>query len=111
MELEPEAIPEISIEATYTTEQTVDFVNSMINDDDLPMRLMDSSFVNTLQSHISSADVEMLQSLNDAANMAAFEALMGGSADNQQAASRAVFVTDMLMNYKWGQDYWASEWE
>jgi len=111
MELEPEAIPEISIEATYTTEQTVDFVNSMINDDDLPMRLMDSSFVNTLQSHISSADVEMLQSLNDAANMAAFEALMSGSADNQQAASRAVFVTDMLMNYKWGQDYWASEWE
>ncbi len=111
MELEPEAIPEISIETTYTTEQTVDFVNSMINDDDLPMRLMDSSFVNTLQSHISSADVEMLQSLNDAANMAAFEALMGGSADNQQAASRAVFVTDMLMNYKWGQDYWASEWE
>ena len=111
MEMEPESIPEISVETTYTTEQTVDFVNAMINDDDLPMRLMDSSFVNALQSHISSADVEMLQSLNDAANMAAFEALMGGSVDNQQAASRAVFVTDMLMNYKWGQDYWASEWE
>ncbi len=111
MELEPEAIPEISVEMTYTPEQTVDFVNSMINDDDLPTRLIDSSFVNTLQSHVSSADLEMLQALNDAANMAAFEALMGGSSENQQAASRAVFVTDMLMNYKWGQDYWASEWE
>ena len=111
MELEPEAIPEISVEMTYTPEQTVDFVNSMINDDDLPTRLIDSSFVNTLQSHVSSADLEMLQALNDAANMAAFEALMNGSAENQQAASRAVFVTDMLMNYKWGQDYWASEWE
>lgn len=111
MELEPESIPEISVEMTYTPEQTVDFVNSMINDDDLPTRLIDSSFVNTLQSHISSADLEMLQALNDAANMAAFEALMDGSAENQQSASRAVFVTDMLMNYKWGQDYWASEWE
>lgn len=111
MELEPEAIPEISVEMTYTPEQTVDFVNSMINDDDLPTRLIDSSFVNTLQSHVSSADLEMLQALNDAANMAAFEALMDGSAENQQSASRAVFVTDMLMNYKWGQDYWASEWE
>jgi len=111
MELEPESIPEISVEMTYTPEQTVDFVNSMINDDDLPTRLIDSSFVNTLQSHVSSADLEMLQALNDAANMAAFEALMDGSAENQQSASRAVFVTDMLMNYKWGQDYWASEWE
>ncbi|MDB4741124.1 hypothetical protein OAF79_00605 [Akkermansiaceae bacterium] len=111
MELEPESIPEISVEMTYTPEQTVDFVNSMINDNDLPTRLIDSSFVNTLQSHVSSADLEMLQALNDAANMAAFEALMDGSAENQQSASRAVFVTDMLMNYKWGQDYWASEWE
>ncbi len=109
MELDPENIPEISDEMQYTSEQTLDFVNDMINDSELPTRLIDVSFVNTLQNHVSSTDMEMLQGLNDAANMAAFEALMGGSADDQQAAARAVFVTDMLMNYKWGQDYWAAE--
>lgn len=109
MELDPENIPEISDEMQYTSEQTLDFINDMINDSELPTRLIDASFVNTLQNHVSSADVELLQALNDAANMAAFEALMGDSADDQQAAARAVFVTDMLMNYKWGQDYWAAE--
>ncbi len=109
MELDPENIPEISDETKYTSEQTLDFINDMINDSELPTRLIDASFVNTLQNHVSSTDMEMLQGLNDAANMAAFEALMGGSADDQQAAARAVFVTDMLMNYKWGQDYWAAE--
>ena len=109
MELDPEAIPEISVSITYTPEQTIDFINSMINDDDLPMRLTDSSFVNSLQSHVTSADPEMLEGLCAAAKLGLLEASNSGRYVDISGAKRAVFVTELLLNYKWGQDYWAAE--
>ncbi len=109
MELDPEAIPEISVSITYTPEQTIDFINSMINDDDLPMRLTDSSFVTSLQSHVSSADPELLEGLYAAAKLGLLEATMNADPIQITGSKRAVFVTELLLNYKWGQDYWAAE--
>jgi hypothetical protein len=111
MELDPDFIPEISVSVTHTPEQTIEFVNSMINDDDLPMRLMDSNFVNTLQSHVSSADPEMLEGLFAAAKLGLLEATISSDPDQMFGAKRAVFVTELLLNYKWGQDYWSAESE
>jgi hypothetical protein len=111
MELDPDFIPEISVSVTHTPEQTIEFVNSMINDDDLPMRLMDSNFVNTLQSHVSSADPEMLEGLFAAAKLGFLEATISSDPDQMFGAKRAVFVTELLLNYKWGQDYWSAESE
>jgi len=107
MEMNPDEVPAVS--ETYTPEQVVAFINDCINDDDFPERMMDQVFLDSIQKVTAAADEELLEGLNAAANTALIEQLIYDDQAGIMGAKRAVFVTDVFLNFKWGQENWAAE--
>lgn len=107
MEMNPDELPAVS--ETYTPEQVVAFINDCINDDDFPERMMDQVFLDSIQKVTAAADEELLEGLNAAANTALIEQFIYDDQAGIMGAKRAVFVTDVFLNFKWGQENWAAE--
>jgi len=108
MEMDPEEIP-LMPPITYTPEQVVEFINDCINMDNFPEQLMNSGFLDTLQQVTASADLELLEGLSDAAHTSLIENGIYDDRAGMAAAKRAIFVTDVFLNFKWGQENWAAE--
>jgi len=107
MEMNPDELPTVT--ETYTPEQVVAFINDCINDDDFPERMMDQVFLDSIQKVTAAADVELLEGLNAAANTALIENGIYDDRAGMAGAKRAIFVTDVFLNFKWGQENWAAE--
>ena len=107
MEMNPDEIPAVS--ETYTPEQVVAFINDCINNDDFPEQMMDQVFLDSIQKVTAAADEELLEGLNAAANTALIEQLIYDDKDGIMGAKRAIFVTDVFLDFKWGQENWAAE--
>lgn len=110
MEMDPEKIP-LMPPITYTPQQVVEFINDCINMDNFPEQLMNSGFLDTLQQITASADLELLEGLNNAAHTSLIENGIYDDRAGMAAAKRAIFVTDVFLNFKWGQENWAAEEE
>jgi len=107
MEMNPDELPTVT--ETYTPEQVVAFINDCINDDDFPERMLDQVFLDSIQKVTAAADVELLEGLNAAANTALIENGIYDDRAGMAGAKRAIFVTDVFLNFKWGQENWAAE--
>jgi len=77
--------------------------------DNFPEQLMNSGFLDTLQQVTASADLELLEGLNNAAHTSLIENGIYDDREGMAAAKRAIFVTDVFLNFKWGQENWAAE--
>lgn len=108
MEMDPEEIP-LMPPITYTPQQVVEFINDCINMDNFPEQLMNSGFLDTLQQITASADLELLEGLSNAAHTSLIENGIYDDRAGMAAAKRAIFVTDVFLNFKWGQENWAAE--
>ena len=108
MEMEPEEIP-LMPPYTYSPEEVVEFINDCINMDDFPEQLMNSAFLDYLQQITASADLELLEGLSNAAHTSLIENGIYDDRAGMAAAKRAIFVTDVFLNFKWGQENWAAE--
>jgi len=107
MEMNPDEIPLVN--ETYTPEQVIAFVNDCINDDNFPERMMDQVFLDSIQKVTAAADLELLQELNYAAHTSLIENGIYDDRAGMAGAKRAIFVTDVFLNFKWGQENWAAE--
>lgn len=108
MEMDPEEIP-LMPPYTYSPEEVVEFINDCINMDDFPEQLMNSAFLDYLQQVTASADLELLEGLSNAAHTSLIENGIYDDRAGMAAAKRAIFVTDVFLNFKWGQENWAAE--
>tara|TARA_R100000005_G_scaffold95999_1_gene80014 strand:- start:514 stop:1344 length:831 start_codon:yes stop_codon:yes gene_type:complete len=109
----PENLPmkEVSLPVIFEEQDVLDFINGAIADDNFPERLSDPKFIQLCSDVAASAPMSLLKHLNVVANIRQLENLMSGSEEETVAAGRAIFVTDFMLNFKEGQDYWAAEEE
>jgi len=107
----PENLPtkEVVQPIIFEEQDVLDFINGAIADDNFPERLSDPEFIQLCSDVAASASMSLLKHLNVVANIRQLENLMSGSEEETVAAGRAIFVTDFMLNFKEGQDYWAAE--
>jgi len=109
----PENLPmkEVSLPVIFEEQDVLDFINGAIADDNFPEKLSDPKFIQLCSDVAAAAPMALLKHLNVVANIRQLENLMSGSEEETVAAGRAIFVTDFMLNFKEGQDYWAAEEE
>ena len=109
----PENLPmkEVSLPVIFEEQDVLDFINGAIADDNFPEKLSDPKFIQLCSDVAAAAPMALLKHLNVVANIRQLENLMSGSEEETVAAGRAIFVTDFMLNFKEGHDYWAAEEE
>ncbi len=107
----PENLPtkKVTQPVIFEEQDVLEFINGAIADDNFPERLSDPEFIQLCSDVAASASMSLLKHLNVVANIRQLENLMSGSEEETVAAGRAIFVTDFMLNFKEGQDYWAAE--
>jgi len=90
-------------------DEITDFMETAIGDDDFPEKLTEPAFFQFLQKIAESVPLEILEGLNSIMELQHHIGEQMGDREAELSGGRGVFITDILMNIKTGQEAWAAE--
>jgi len=86
-----------------------DFLSQAIMNDNFPEKLTDIYYFQYLQKVAESVPLEILEKLHDIMEMQLNIGQVSGDKDIEILGGRGVFITDILLNLKQGQEMWSAE--
>ena len=86
-----------------------EFLSQAIMDDNFPEKLTDIYYFQYLQKVAESVPLGILEKLHDVMEMHMNIGQASGDEDIQILGGRGIFITDILLNLKQGQEMWAAE--
>ena len=86
-----------------------DFLSQAIMDDNFPEKLTDIYYFQYLQKVAESVPLGILEKLHDIMEMHLNIGQASGDEDIQILGGRGIFITDILLNLKQGQEMWSAE--
>jgi hypothetical protein len=86
-----------------------EFLSQAIMDDNFPEKLTDIYYFQYLQKVAESVPLGILEKLHDVMEMHLNIGQASGDEDIQILGGRGIFITDILLNLKQGQEMWAAE--
>ena len=86
-----------------------EFLEASIKDEEFPERLTDPYFYQYLQKVAESVPLELLERLREILELQMNVGHQTGERDIEIIGGRGVFVADILLNIKTGQEMWAAE--
>tara|TARA_R110002012_G_scaffold22540_2_gene77792 strand:+ start:3276 stop:5183 length:1908 start_codon:yes stop_codon:yes gene_type:complete len=86
-----------------------DFLSQAIMNDNFPEKLTDIYYFQYLQKVAESVPFEVLEKLHDIMEMQLNIGQVSGDKDIEILGGRGVFITDILLNLKQGQEMWSAE--
>lgn len=86
-----------------------EFLSQAIMDDNFPEKLTDIYYFQYLQKVAESVPLGILEKLHDVMEMHLNIGQASGDEDIQILGGRGIFITDILLNLKQGQEMWSAE--
>jgi|TARA_B100000902_G_scaffold395967_1_gene455729 hypothetical protein len=86
-----------------------EFLSQAIMDDNFPEKLTDIYYFQYLQKVAESVPLGILEKLHDVMEMHMNIGQASGDEDIQILGGRGIFITDILLNLKQGQEMWSAE--
>ena len=85
------------------------FLGQAIMDNEFPEKLTDIYYFQYLQKVAESVPLEILEKLHDIMEMQMNIGQISGDEDIEILGGRGIFITDILLNLKQGQEMWSAE--
>ena len=85
------------------------FIEAAISDEEFPEKLTDPYFYQYLQKIAEAVHMPLLEQLNELLKMQNEMGRVSGDRNTEILGGRGIFVTDILLNIKVGQESWAAE--
>lgn len=86
-----------------------EFLSQTIMDDNFPEKITNVYYFQYLQKVAESVPLEVLERLHDIMEMQMNIGQVSGDEDIQILGGRGIFITDILLNLKQGQEMWSAE--
>ena len=100
---------DMDVDLEVGPDEITDFMETAIGDDEFPEKLTEPAFFQFLQKIAEAVPMEVLEGLNSIMNIQLQLGDQMGDKETQTTGGRGVFITDILMNIKAGQEAWAAE--
>ena len=100
---------DVDVDLEIGPDEMSEFMETAIGDDEFPEKLTDPAFYQFLQKIAESVPLEVLEGLNGIMTLQQNLGDQMGDRQTEISGGRGVFITDILMNIKTGQEAWAAE--